>query len=80
MVNGPAFSAPTAAKFLSNLRMLAATTDKAHGLKKVMSAAARGAEHRVEAFGGKSPTITTLGGQPRRISWARRSTPRCQSS
>ena len=64
MVNGPAFSAPTAAKFLGNLKMLAATTDKAEGLKKVVSAVARGTESVIEAFGGKSPTITTMGGQP----------------
>jgi len=63
MVNGPAFSAPTAAKFLGNLKMLAATTDKAEGLKKVVSAVARGTESVIEAFGGKSPTITTMGGQ-----------------
>ncbi|MGI4794782.1 MAG: catalase family protein [Janthinobacterium lividum] len=64
MVNGPAFSAPTAAKFLGNLKMLAATTDKAEGLKKVVSAVARGTESMIEAFGGKSPTITTMGGHP----------------
>ena len=64
MVNGPAFTAPTPAKFLGNLKMLASTTDKAEGLKKVVSAAARGTESLIEAFGGKSPTITTMGGQP----------------
>ena len=63
MVNGPAFSAPTAAKFLGNLKMLAATTDKAEGLKKAASAIARSTEAMIEAFGGKSPTITTMGGQ-----------------
>lgn len=64
LVNGPAFSSPTAAKFLGNLKMLAATTDKAEGLKKVVSAVARGTGSVIEAFGGKSPTITTMGGQP----------------
>ena len=64
MVNGPAFSAPTAAKFLGNLKMLAATTDKAEGLKKAVSAMARGTESVIEAFGGKSPTVITMGGQP----------------
>ncbi len=63
MFNGPAFSAPTAAKFLGSLKMLAATTDKAEGLKKTVSAVARGTETLIEAFGGKSPTITTMGGQ-----------------
>ncbi len=64
LVNGPAFSAPTPAKFLGNLKMLAGTTDKAEGLKKVVSAVARGTEAMVEVFGGKSPTLTTMGGQP----------------
>ena len=64
MVNGPAFAAPTPAKFLSNLKLLAATTDKAEGAKKVLSAVARGAETMIEAFGGKSAMITTMGGQP----------------
>lgn len=63
MVNSPAFAAPTSAKFLANLKLLAATTDKAEGLKKAMSAVARGTESLVEAFGGKSPMITTMGGQ-----------------
>ena len=64
LVNAPAFSAPNAVKFLGNLKLLAGTTDKAEGLKKVVSAVARGTESLIEAFGGKSPTITTMGGQP----------------
>ena len=63
MVNAPAFSAPTAAKFLGNLKMLAATTDKAEGMKKALSAVNRATESMVEAFGGKSPTLITMGGQ-----------------
>ncbi len=63
MVNGPAFNAPTAKKFLGNLKLLVATTDKAEGAKKVASAVLRGAEAVVEAFGHKSPTLTSLGGQ-----------------
>ena len=63
MVNSPAFSAPTPEKFLGNLKALAATTDHVEGLKKVVSAVARGAEAVIEAFGAKSPTITTMGGQ-----------------
>lgn len=59
MVNGPAFNAPNAKKFLGSLKLLAATTDKAEGLKKVASAAFQA----VEAFGGKSATLTSLGGQ-----------------
>ena len=44
--------------------MLAATTDKAEGAKKVLSAVARGTETVIEAFGGKSAMVTTMGGQP----------------
>lgn len=64
LVNAPAFSAPTPAKFLGNLKMLAATTDKAKGAKQALSAAARGAESVIEALGGKSATVVTLGGHP----------------
>lgn len=64
LVNGPTFSAPSAAKFLGNLQLLAKTTDKAEGLKKVLSAALRGAESLVEAAGSKSAKLVTLGGQP----------------
>lgn len=64
MADGPAFAAPTPAKFLGNLKLLAATTDTGEGAKKVLSAVARGAEAVLEAFGTKSPFITTLGGHP----------------
>ena len=62
MVNAPAFSAPTAAKFLGSLKTLAGTTDKYEGLKKVVSSVARGTETLLEAFGGKSATVVTMGG------------------
>ncbi len=64
LVNAPAFGAPTPAKFLGNLKLLAATTDKAEGAKSALSAVARGAESAIEALGGKSPTVTSMGGQP----------------
>lgn len=64
MVNGPSFSAPGAKSFAGNLKLLAATTDKAPGLKKVLSAALRGIEKAVEAVGGESATLKALGGQP----------------
>lgn len=35
LANGPAFPAPTAKKFLTNLKLLAATTDRAEPLKKL---------------------------------------------
>ena len=44
LVNGPAFGAATAQKFLPNLKLVAATTDRAEGLKKLVSAFARGTE------------------------------------
>ena len=64
LANGKAFSAPNPKKFLANLKMLAATTDKVEGLKKVLSAALRGAESLVEAAGGQSAALKGLGGYP----------------
>jgi hypothetical protein len=64
MVNGPRFLAPTAKQFLASVRLLAATTDKAPGLKKALSAALRGVEKVVEAVGGDSATLKGLGGHP----------------
>ena len=64
MVNGPVFSAPNPKKFLANLKLLAATTDKAPGAKQVLSAALRGLESLIEKVGGESATLKTLGGHP----------------
>ena len=64
LVNAPAFSAPTAKKFLGSLKTLAGTTDKVEGLKEVVSRVARATESILEAFGTKSPTVVTMGGQP----------------
>jgi hypothetical protein len=63
-INGPAFGAPTAHAFAKNLKLVAATTDKAPGLKKVLSAVFRGAEKVSEALGHESSTLLTLGGHP----------------
>jgi len=65
LVNGPVFSSSDARPFVRNLKLLAASTDKAEGAKKVLSAALRGIESVVEAAGGKSSTLMTLGGHPR---------------
>lgn len=65
MINGPAFGASSAKAFLGNLKLLAKTTDTAEGLKKVLSAALRGVETLVEAAGGESGTLKSLGGHPR---------------
>ncbi|MBN8809248.1 MAG: catalase family protein [Sphingomonas sp.] len=65
MVNAPAFQAKTAAKFLGNLKLLAKTTDRIEGTKKVLSAALRGVHNAIEAVGLQPPaTIDTLGGAP----------------
>lgn len=65
LVNGPAFGASSAKKFLSTLNLLAKTTDRVQGLKKVVSGALRGIQSViVAATGSASPTVATLGGQP----------------
>ena len=64
MVNAPAFAAPDPKAFAGNLKALAATTDTGQAWKKAFSAALRGAEAMVEALGGKSATLTTMGGHP----------------
>lgn len=64
MQNAPAFSAPNPKKFLGSLKLLAKTTDQPQALKKGISAALRGAESVVEAFGGSSATLKSLGGHP----------------
>jgi hypothetical protein len=64
LVNSPAFAVPNARKFLASLKLLAATTDQPQILKKAVSAVLRGAENVVEAFGGESSTLKTMGGAP----------------
>ncbi|MGY2735977.1 catalase [Sphingomonas sp. UYP23] len=65
MVNGPVFQAKTAEKFLGNLKLLAKTTDRLEGTKKVVSAALRGVRHAFEAVGAEAPAaIISLGGAP----------------
>lgn len=62
MVNGPVFAAPTPKAFLSNLTLLAKTTDRAEGAKKVVASVAAVAERAVEAVGGQSSTLIGFGG------------------
>ncbi|WP_136686139.1 catalase family protein [Falsirhodobacter xinxiangensis] len=64
MVNGPAFSAKDAAAFLKSLKLLAKTTDRAEWAKKALSSVLRGTERVLEAVGGESSTLKTLGGAP----------------
>ncbi len=65
MINGKVFTATTAAKFLGNLKMLAKTTDRLEGTKKVVSAALRGVRSAFEAVGMEAPAaVNSLGGAP----------------
>ncbi|GGH16844.1 catalase [Alsobacter metallidurans] len=64
LVNGPAFKAPTPEAFLSSLKLLAATTDRVEPLKRAVAAVAGGAERVLEAFGGESALLKTMGGEP----------------
>lgn len=64
LVNAPAFAAPDAKAFLGSLKQLAATTDRAEWAKKLLSATLRGVESALEAVGGKSAMIATMGGTP----------------
>lgn len=64
MVNAPAFIAKDAAQFLGNLKLLAKTTDRAEGGKKLLSATLRGVETGLEAVGLESATLKSMGGAP----------------
>uniref|UniRef100_UPI0035CBD1F0 catalase family protein n=1 Tax=uncultured Sphingomonas sp. TaxID=158754 RepID=UPI0035CBD1F0 len=64
MVNGPVFGAPTPEVFAKNLKLLAATTDKAEGSKIALSSVLRVVESAIEAVGGKSSLVSQLGGAP----------------
>jgi len=64
LVDGPAFLAPSAHRFLGSLKLLASTTDKIPRLKRAFSAILRGTEKALEAVGGESGTLKGLGGHP----------------
>ncbi len=64
MVNGEAFQAKTAEKFLTDLKLLAKTTDRLEGTKKVASAALRGVHDALEVVGVELPSVNSLGGAP----------------
>ena len=64
MVNGPVFQTKTAKEFLGNLKMLAKTTDRMEGAKKVMSKVLRGVNTALEAVGIESSKVQSLGGAP----------------
>lgn len=62
MAGGPVFSAPDAKGFLSSLKLVALTTERAEGAKAALSAVLRPVERAIEALGLKSPTLSSLGG------------------
>ncbi|MET0327830.1 MAG: catalase family protein, partial [Luteimonas sp.] len=64
MANGPTFPKGDPKAFLRNLKLLAATTDRAEGAKKALSATLRGTEQALEAVGGESATLKAMGGHP----------------
>jgi hypothetical protein len=64
MVNGRVFPAPGAAGFAKKLKLLAATTNRAPGLKSVLSAALRGVESLLAKTGHESSALKVLGGHP----------------
>ncbi|HTG38329.1 catalase family protein [Sphingomonas sp.] len=64
MANAPAFVARDASQFLSSLKLLAKTTDRVEGGKKLLSAALRGVEAGLEAVGLESATLKTMGAAP----------------
>ena len=62
MVNAPVFAAPDAKAFSKNLKLLASTTDKAEGGKKLLSGVLRAFEATLEAVGLESATLKQMGG------------------
>lgn len=66
MVNAPVFSAPDPQAFLKNVKLLAATTNRSETGKGVISAVLRGAEAALEAVGGESGALKSMGGEPQR--------------
>jgi len=64
LANGVAFAAAGPGPFLQNLKLLAATTDKYETFKEVISAVFRTLEKGVEALGGHSSLLMSLGGYP----------------
>lgn len=64
MVNGPVFGARKSADFAKNLKLLAKTTDRAEGAKKLLSAALRAVETGLETVGLESSLVKQLGGAP----------------
>ncbi|SFP46183.1 catalase family protein [Sphingomonas rubra] len=64
LVNGPVFAAPTAEAFGKNLKLLASTTDKAEGGKKLLSGVLQALNAPLVALGMESSKLSQMGGAP----------------
>ncbi len=64
MVNGKEFNSPSGKAFLKNLKLLAATTDRLEGTKEFVAKVFKGLELALEAVGGESALLKSLGGNP----------------
>ncbi|MBT9371673.1 catalase family protein [Rhizobium sp. CSW-27] len=64
MVNGKVFNSPSGEAFLANLKLLAATTDRVEGAKKILSKILRGVEGAAEKVGKELTPLKVMGGQP----------------
>jgi hypothetical protein len=62
MVNGKEFNSPSGKAFLKNLKMLALTTDRMEGMKELAAKVFKGLESALEAAGGESAMLKSLGG------------------
>ncbi len=64
MVNGPVFQTADAKKFQGNLKMLAKTTDRMEGTKKVLSSVLQTVNSALETVGIESSVVQSMGGAP----------------
>lgn len=64
MVNGKEFNSPSGKAFLKNLKLLAATTDRLEGTKEFVAKVFKRLESALEAVGGESALLKSLGGNP----------------
>jgi len=64
MVNGKTFNSPSGKAFLRSLKMLALTTDRLERTKELISKVFKGMEAVIEAVGGESAMLKSLGGNP----------------
>lgn len=62
MVDGPVFAAKNAKDFLRQVKLLATTTDKAEGGKRMLSVLLRGANAALNAVGVESTAVQAMGG------------------